>query len=106
MYDYINTKHAIKAISWWMDDLNEKNLLPEGFPLDAVKQAMKLIMMNNVFEFGDLHFLQLIGTAMGTSAAVMWVTIYFAYHEATRIIPKFDKFLEYLRRFIDDILGI
>ena len=63
-------------------------------------------MKNNIFEFGDLHFLQLIGTAMGTSAAVMWATIYFAYHEAHCIIPKHGKHLLYYKRFIDDIYGI
>ena len=39
-------------------------------PLKAVKAAMALIMKNNIFEFGDLYFLQLIGTAMSTSTAV------------------------------------
>jgi len=106
MYTNILTDHALEVISWWLDNLYLTNQLPEGFPLEAVKKAMKLIMKNNIFEFGDLHFLQLIGTAMGTSAAVMWATIYFAYHEAHTIIPKHGKHLLYYKRFIDDIYGI
>jgi len=35
---------------------------------------MKVIMRNNMFEWGDLFFLQLLGMAMGTSSAIMWAT--------------------------------
>jgi len=102
MYTNIDTNHAIEVISKWLDSLP----LPEGFPLAAVKAAMELVMCNNIFVWGDSYFLQLLGTAMGTSAACMWATIYFAVHEMGSIIPKFsNKLLLYLR-FIDDIVGI
>ena len=78
MYNNIDTEHAITVIKWWLKDLRDRELLPEGFPLDAVLSAMVTIMRNNIFEFGDLYFLQLLGTAMGTSAAVMWATMYYA----------------------------
>jgi hypothetical protein len=48
---------------------------------------MKIIMRNKLFEFGKARLLQLLGTAMGTSAACIWATIYFAFWEATRLIP-------------------
>ena len=67
---------------------------------------MKLVMQNNLFVFGDLHFLQLLGTAMGTSAACMWATIYFAVHEISVLIPKYNQYLLLLRRFIDNMFGI
>ena len=60
-------------------------------PLKAVKVAMKLRMKNNIFEFGDMYFLQLIDTAMSASTAVMWPTIYFAFHQAHTVIPKHGK---------------
>ena len=87
MYTNIDTQHAIKVISDWLDTLT----LPEGFPLAAVKTAMELVMNNNIFIWGDSYFLQLLGTAMGTSAACMWATIYFAVHEMNDVIPKFDN---------------
>jgi hypothetical protein len=80
MYNNIDTEHAIEVITWWLNDLNSNDRLPPNFPLEAILEAMKWIMRNNIFQFGDLYFLQLIGTAMGTSAAVMWATLYFAYH--------------------------
>ena len=67
---------------------------------------MAIIMRNNIFEWGTLRFLQLLGTAMGTSAAVMWATLYFGYHEAKSLIPKYGKYMLYFKRFIDDIFGI
>lgn len=106
MYNNIDTDHAIEVITWWLNDLNERDLLPPLFPLEAVIDAMVIIMKNNIFEWGDLYFLQLLGTAMGTSAAVMWATIYYAYHEVHTLIPRHGIHLHYFKRFIDDIFGI
>ena len=106
MYNNIHTNHAITVITWWIRDLESKNLLPEGFPLDAVISATITIMKNNIFEFGDMYFLQLLGTAMGTSAAVMWATLYYAYHEVHTLLPNHGHNLLYFIRYIDDILGI
>jgi hypothetical protein len=68
------------------------------------------VMRNNVFEFGDILWLQLIGTAMGTSVACMYATIYFSYHEETGILVPTTlqgegKLLLY-KRFIDDAIII
>ena len=106
MYNNIDTDHAIHVITWWLDELETNNQLPNNFPIEAVKYAMGIIMRNNIFQFGDLHFLQLLGTAMGTSAAVMWATLYFGYHEVHTLIPKYNNNLFYFRRFIDDIFLI
>jgi len=91
MYTNICTDHAIKMISMWLDTL--KSDLLEGFPLKAVKEAMEIVMRNNLFEWGDMHFLQLLGTVMGASAACMWVTIYFACHGSMTLIPKYSRYL-------------
>ena len=62
-------------------------------------------MENNIFEFGDMYFKQLTGTAMGTSAACLWATIYFAIHEDFLLEKYKDDILLY-KRFIDDMFGI
>ena len=106
MYNNIDTEHAIEVVDAWLDELQAQGLLPPDFPLEAVKYAMRVIMRNNTFEYGALYFLQLLGTAMGTSAAVMWATIYYGYHESHCLIPKYGQHLFYFRRFIDDIFAI
>ena len=40
MYNNIDTDHAIEVITWWLNDLNERDLLPPLFPLEAVLEAM------------------------------------------------------------------
>ena len=106
MYNNIDTEHAIRVIEWWLKKLDQNKQLPPDFPLEAVTYAMKTIMRNHIFEWGDLFFLQLLGTAMGTSSAVMWATLYYAYHEVHTLIPNHGHNLLYFKRFIDDIFGI
>ncbi|KAL7517954.1 hypothetical protein ACHAWF_000169, partial [Thalassiosira exigua] len=93
MYNNIDTAHAIKVISKWLNEMSFHPHFPDAFPLQAVKDAMKILMTNNIFEFGSLHFLQLLGTAMGTSAV---------------LLPDFGKYFyhRHLCRFIDDIFAI
>ena len=64
---------------------------------------MTLVMSNNIFKWGYFYFLQLLGTAMGTSAACMWANIYFAVHEMGNIMPRHGKHLPLILCFIDDI---
>ena len=73
MHNNINTPHDIQVISWWLYKL-ELELSP-GYSIKAVKFTMRLVMENNIFEFGTQYFLQLLGTVIGTSAAVMWDTL-------------------------------
>ena len=106
MYTNIDTVHALEVITKWLNDLQDQGLLPGGFPTAAVIEATKLVMCNNVFTFGDLHFLQLVGTAMGTSSACMWATIYFSIHKMNTLIPRYQHCLPTFNRFIDDIFGV
>jgi hypothetical protein len=95
-----------KVITWWLCDLESTNRLPMGFPLDAVLEAMVVIMKNNIFKFGTCYFLQLVGTATGTSAAIMWATLYFVYHEVHTLIPNHGQHFFYFKSFIDDMFGV
>ena len=104
MYTNIDTTHAIQVIGLWLDNLRPR--LHPMFPLEAVKEAMMIVMTNNIFQFGDAYFLQLLGTAMGTSAACMWATIYFSIHENDCLLPMFGNHIILYNRYIDDIFGI
>ena len=94
MYNNIDTIHAIQVISEWLDNLSLHPKFPPNYPLAAIKSAMETIMKNNHFEFGDLNFLQLLGTAMGTSAACVWATIYHGTHEAKTLTPTYKHQLK------------
>jgi len=92
----ISLEHAIRVISWRLKDLEEKDSLPADFPIKAVIHAIKIIARNNIFEWGDMYFLQLLGTAMGTLSAVMvWATLYYAYYEVHKLIPLHNQHLLY-----------
>ena len=55
--------------------------------------AFDFIIKNNLFEYRDLDLLQLLGTAMGTSAACMWAIIYYSVHGIGSLIPNYNQYL-------------
>jgi hypothetical protein len=60
-------------------------------------------------KFGDSYFLQLIGTAMGTSVAVVYANLYFGWYKKEFLLPKYQDHLKRIffhRRFIDDVFFI
>jgi hypothetical protein len=73
--------------------------------VDLTIALLTLIMNCNVFQFEDTFWLQLVRTAMGTSCAVTFDTIFYLTMER-RIRTRFRHRLAYFKRFIDDILGV
>jgi hypothetical protein len=60
-------------------------------------------MTRLIFQFDDTFWLQISGTAMGTSVACAYATIYYSYHEETALlIPNNKLGIIYYRRYIDD----
>ena len=87
MYTNIDLDHCLLVLQRWFE--LHATELPAGFPIRMILKSVRLVMFNNVFQFDDTYWLQLVGTAMGTSVACMIATIYFSYHEETRILPRF-----------------
>jgi hypothetical protein len=108
MYTNIDTEHGIETIGKWLDlhkeEIEARSLFT--FPFDLVKELLRIVMTSNVFQFDDCWYHQDNGTAMGTSVACVYATIYYSYHEETKLLPTYQSSLLYYRRFIDDIIGI
>ena len=95
MYTNIDTFYALHIIKSILESDNKYKSLP----LPAIKDALEIIMNNNIFKFGDCYFHQRTGTAMGTPPACCYATIYYAAREKY----LHDKYSENLI-FIIDIL--
>jgi hypothetical protein len=104
MYANVDTPHGLQVISDWLSLY--KDDLPADFPSDMVNAALKLIMTDNILQFGDTFWRQLRGTAMGTSTAVNYANLYVGLLEVTILLKKFSKELLFYRRFIDDGIGV
>jgi hypothetical protein len=107
MYTNIDTDHGLETIDKWLE-LHRAEILAEhaSFPFGLIMELLRVVMKNNVFQFDDCWFHQQNGTAMGTSVACIYATIYYSYHEETMILPTYRSSLLYYRRFIDDVLAI
>ena len=63
MYSNIRTSKALREIGQY---LHQHEARFSNIPTDALSEALGIIVKNNVFQFGDTYWHQLIGTAMGT----------------------------------------
>ena len=120
MYTNIELNHAMQVMKYWLESLPDETKLHDFTPKvsQAILHGLNLVMRFNIMKFGDTFFLQKIGTAMGTSCAVIFANLYYAWHEKTVILPKYlsthpddspnssPKSLLLHRRFVDDIIGI
>ena len=103
MYTNIDTEHGLKVLRLFLEELKSEGNLPTNFDIDMIVEAARIVMCWNLFEYGDSFFKQLIGTTMGTPAAVLWAIIYFYPHKKYNLIPSFTLKMQLLVRYIDDI---
>ena len=103
MYTNIDTRHNIHTVEHWLQKISQH--LPPNFPSTLLLEAIKIVMENNIFRFGERYFIQKTGTAMGTPCACILATIYYSIHEEY-LISKYSKHLLYFKRFIDDCFYI
>eukprot|EP00957_Ditylum_brightwellii_P155382 11828028-Ditylum_brightwellii.AAC.1 len=78
VYTNLKTEFALDALGKCLAKNNEQFC---HLPLRAIKMALTIVMTNNVFTFGDEHFLQLTGAAMGTPPAPDHAQTTFGTHE-------------------------
>ena len=103
MYTNIPTHTALNLIGKHLAQYQRKH--SNEYPQDAVRAGLRLIMTMNIFTFGDLTIKQLNGTAMGTSPAPPYATIYYGIHEE-KFLPHHAQRVIFYRRFIDDVISM
>ncbi len=103
MYVNIDTDTAIDVIGSWYDK-HWETFNKMGLPnTDFILRGLILVMKNCIFQFDDLFCHQQNGTAMGTSVACMYATIFMGAYEEDYIHPNLNNHgIFYYRRFIDD----
>eukprot|EP00957_Ditylum_brightwellii_P160146 12191759-Ditylum_brightwellii.AAC.1 len=78
MYTNLKTKFTMDTLGKYLTENQEKF---RHLPLKATKTVMTIIMTLYVFTFGDVHFLQLTGAAIGTPPAPDYVQTTFGTHK-------------------------
>ena len=101
MYTTIHTGPELNRIGRFALD-NKKHLTVP--PADFM-DALRLLMTNNVFQFVDTYWLQIVVIAMGATPAPPCATIFFFIHKVTVLAQIGDR-LQMYRHFIDDVQGI
>ena len=79
MYTNIPTNTAIMLIAKYICKSVSEERPKQN---EALIAALKLVMLNNIFSFGDMTFKQLDGTTMGTPPAPPSTMIYYGLHES------------------------
>ena len=105
MYTKIDTEDCIARLSEYLRLPSTLSKFKHYSP-DALTSAIEIVMRNNRMRFGDIIVKQLVGIAMGMSPAPTIANLYVAIYEARRIVPFIDDCVFFLRRFVDDGLGI
>ena len=85
-----------------------RNELPSFTPNNStLKTLFKFVLENNYFEFDNVIYKQLFGTAMGTVCAPNYANLFLGYLEENTILKSsYKKWIKTYLRFLDDIFMI
>lgn len=111
LYNNITHDAGIKSVSFWLHKLSHKIPLLNRFSKNFVLEALNIILKYNYFFINDTFYHQIKGTAMGTTAAVVYANLHVAYIEVSLFnqLPNLypldfvQFFLQNYFRFLDDI---
>ena len=106
MYSNIHPAEALPKMEAYLNLFSHKLTNLCRMKIEFIIKLTRLVMLNNIFKFGNTWWKQIVGTAMGTSCACVYATITFAYEERTLIQTKYSKNLGFYKRKIDDIFAV
>jgi hypothetical protein len=112
---YTNIDHVLglEAIEYWLEKFSF--LIPDRISTSFIKEGITIILKNNYFQFDEITYHQIRGTAMGTRMAPTYATLVLGYIEETVLYPKIEQvfgkenlliFQRFYKRFIDDCFFI
>jgi hypothetical protein len=104
MYTDIDTATRLASVRVVID--SNMNIISGDFPVELFLRVLECIMVNNIFTFADTYWLQLTGTAIGTTVACAYAMVTFEQHKNSVILKNLSNKLLYYRHYIDDIFGI
>ena len=106
LYSNIAHELGLKAIKYWIEKHPEEI---GRFSKDFILEATNLILNNNYFDFKDQHYLQILGTAMGSKFSPCYANLVLGYLEiqlkehireefndetANQIMSKYTRYLD------------
>ena len=103
LYTNIPHNEGIKACHLAFLQLEKLN--PQQPPAEILTDLLEIVLKNNTFEFNDLYFKQIHGTAMGTKLAPAYANTFMG-HLENQFLQNEPHKPTYYRRFIDDIFMI
>ncbi len=104
MYPNIDTMQCIKRLTNYLTDPDISSKF--GYSLDALLDAIKLVMENNYIRFGDVIVKQVSGIAIGMSPAPTIANLFVVMYKKTHVLQYVPHVVLYLCCFIDDGIGI
>jgi hypothetical protein len=106
LYPSIPLEEGIERVMRRVTAMHAQN--PSRFSLPVGLGALlRLVLSNNIISFGDSYYLQVKGTAMGTSVAPPFANLFMDDVESSYVSSLLDnRTILYFRRFIDDIFVI
>ncbi len=114
LYTNISHELGIRAISYWLNNYTSSETNHSRISKQFILDGLKLVLENNTFQFGRMHFRQISGTAMGTKMAPSYATLVLGYLEL-KLYSIFEEhfgsagkeyLIENFKRFLDDVFCI
>ena len=108
LYSSIPHDLGRRALEFWLD--KHRHDIPNRFQNEFIIESILFILENNTFHFNDKHFIQKLGTAMGTKVAPTYANLVLAYLEDklyTNVAHKYGQeftalFRKEWKRYLDD----
>ena len=117
LYPNIPTDEGIKKVKQFLNRSSSKQYLTSIYPchqpgdidyvINIIIKAFDIVLKNNIIEFENKYYLQINGTAMGQSSAVVYANIYVYECDQDLVNQSYtSNILLFYIRFIDDVFAV